>query len=88
MHLLIYRLFLPSLENLIACLLFNIQVFVTTHSWDCVSAYVETLQKNETEGLLFHLGRSALTSDHHKIIATAYDKEELELVTRTDLEVR
>ena len=32
--------------------------------------------------MLFHLGRSALKSDEHKIVATAYDKEELELVTK------
>jgi len=66
----------------------NIQVFATTHSWDCVTAYAETTQQSTTEGLLFHLGRSALTSDKNKIIATAYDKEELELITQTDLEVR
>jgi len=34
------------------------------------------------------LGRSALKSDENKIIATAYDKEELKLITQTDLEVR
>jgi hypothetical protein len=66
----------------------NVQVFVTTHSWDCVTAFAETTQQNETEGMLFHLGRSGLTSDEGKIIATAYDKEELELATFANLEVR
>jgi len=66
----------------------NVQVFVTTHSWDCVTAFVETTQKDETEAMLFHLGRSALKSDDNKVIATAYDKEELELVTIANLEVR
>jgi hypothetical protein len=66
----------------------NIQVFVTTHSCDSVTAFVETTQKNETEAMLFHLGRSALRSDNNKVIATAYDKEELELVTFANLEVR
>jgi len=66
----------------------NIQVFATTHSWDCVTAYAETTQQSTTQGLLFHLGRSALKSDENKIIATAYDNEELKLITQTDLEVR
>jgi hypothetical protein len=53
-----------------------------------VTAFAETTQQNETEGMLFHLGRSGLTSDEGKIIATAYDKEELELATFANLEVR
>jgi AAA15 family ATPase/GTPase len=66
----------------------NVQVFVTTHSWDCVRAFVETIQETETEAMLFHLGRSALKSDANKIITTAYDKEELKLVSQAELEVR
>jgi hypothetical protein len=38
--------------------------------------------------MLFHLGRSALKSDHEKILATAYDKEELRLADLAKLEVR
>ncbi|MEN8217180.1 MAG: AAA family ATPase [Pseudomonadota bacterium] len=66
----------------------NVQVFATTHSWDCVTTFIETTQANETEGMLFNLGRSALKSNENKVIATAYDKDELELVTQADLEVR
>ncbi len=66
----------------------NVQVFATTHSWDCVTTFIETTQANETEGMLFNLGRSALKSNENQVIATAYDKEELELITQADLEVR
>jgi AAA15 family ATPase/GTPase len=66
----------------------NVQVFATTHSWDCVTTFIETTQANETEAWLFNLGRSALKSNENQIIATAYDKDELELVTQADLEVR
>jgi len=66
----------------------NVQVFATTHSWDCVTTFIETTQTNETEGMLFSLGRSALKSNENQVIATAYDKEELELITQADLEVR
>ncbi len=67
----------------------DVQVFATTHSWDCVTAFQEGIaQSNETESMLFHLGRSALTSDQGKVVATAYDKEELELVSQVNLEVR
>lgn len=66
----------------------NVQVFATTHSLDCVTAFQEIIQQDQTEGLVFHLGRSALKSDKGKIIATAYDQEELQLATQTDLEIR
>jgi AAA15 family ATPase/GTPase len=66
----------------------NVQVFATTHSWDCVTTFIETAQANETEGRLFNLGRSALKSNENQVIATAYDKDELELITQADLEVR
>jgi AAA15 family ATPase/GTPase len=66
----------------------NVQVFATTHSYDCIRAFQEVAQKHHTEGMLFHLGRSALKSDHEKILATAYDKEELRLADLAKLEVR
>ena len=66
----------------------NVQVFVTTHSWDCVTSFIETIQANNTEGGLFKLGRSALKSNKNQIIATAYDRDELSFITQAKFEVR
>lgn len=66
----------------------NVQVFATTHSWDCVTAFQQAAQNNEEEIMLFRLGRSVRKSDNGKVIVTAYNQEELEAVTQAEWEVR
>jgi AAA15 family ATPase/GTPase len=60
----------------------NVQVFATTHSHDCVTAF-QAASQNETT--LFRLGRSRRKSDKGKIIAIEYDKEELQLVAESEV---
>jgi AAA15 family ATPase/GTPase len=67
----------------------NIQVFATTHSWDCIESFTKVAIENETtEGVLFRMGRSAKTSNKGQVIATVYDKERLYNITQADIEVR
>jgi AAA15 family ATPase/GTPase len=67
----------------------DIQVFATTHSWDCIESFTKVAIENETtEGVLFRMGRSAKTSNKGQIIATVYDKERLYNITQADIEVR
>lgn len=67
----------------------NIQVFATTHSWDCIEAFSEVAsQREDVEGLLFSMGRSAKTSDNGKIIATIFDEAKLQRFTQADMDVR
>jgi AAA15 family ATPase/GTPase len=67
----------------------DIQVFATTHSWDCIESFSKVAFENETtEGVLFRMGRSAKTSNKGQIIATIYDKERLYNITQADIEVR
>jgi AAA15 family ATPase/GTPase len=66
----------------------NVQVFATTHSWDCVTAFQQVSQESEQEAILFRLGRSVRTSNLGQVIARVYDKESLQKVTQADLEVR
>lgn len=66
----------------------EVQVFATTHSGDCVSAFQETAGESETEGVLFNLSRSVLKSDAGKVIATPYNKEKLQLADQAQIEVR
>jgi len=62
----------------------NVQVFATTHSWDCIAAFQEAAQAEENEeGLLIRL-------EYKKgdIIATIFDEEDLAIITRDRIEVR
>lgn len=68
---------------------YNIQIFATTHSWDCIESFTKVaVARTETDGVLFRLGRSVRTSDHGKIIATVFDEAALQNITQTDMEVR
>lgn len=67
----------------------NIQIFATTHSWDCIESFAKVaLAKSGTEGVLFRVGRSARTSENGKVIATVFDEEQLFNITQADVEVR
>ncbi len=66
----------------------NIQVFATTHSWDCIESFTKAAVNSPEDGVLLKLSRSRLTSDNGKIIATVYDESELQTITASELEVR
>ena len=72
----------PDIWRLI-CLLaqrLNVQVFATTHSWDCVEGFQIAAQK---EGLLIRL-----QSKKDEISTVLYDEEDLAIATREQIEVR
>lgn len=67
----------------------NIQIFATTHSWDCIESFTKVaVDRTQTDGVLFRLGRSVRTSDHGRVIATAFDEAALQNITQADVEVR
>lgn len=67
----------------------NIQIFATTHSWDCIESFAKVaVEKMATEGVLFRVGRSVRTSDKGKVIATVFDEQKLFNITQSDVEVR
>jgi ABC-type cobalamin/Fe3+-siderophores transport system ATPase subunit len=79
----IWELLLTMAEKL------DIQVFATTHSWDCIESFARAAHANQAaEGVLFRVGQSVRTSDHGRIIATVFDEEQLYSITQTDVEVR
>ncbi|HEX8564351.1 MAG TPA: AAA family ATPase [Pyrinomonadaceae bacterium] len=62
----------------------NIQVFATTHSWDCIEAFTQAaIEDKEAEGMLIRL-----ENKNDKIKATTFSEKELEAVTRRNIEVR
>ena len=62
----------------------NVQVFATTHSWDCIQAFQQAADDNtEEEGVLVRLeNRKA------GVGAVTFDEQELAIVTREQIEVR
>jgi len=62
----------------------NVQVFATTHSWDCITGFQQAVQAEEDEeGILIRLEYKK-----EDIIATLFDKRKLAIATRAHIEVR
>jgi predicted ATP-dependent endonuclease of OLD family len=72
------------------CVEKNLQIFVATHSWDCVTAFAKVACEYEgrLEGVCFRLGQSALDRDNGKIIARSYEAQQLAALTKEGVEVR
>lgn len=67
----------------------NIQVFATTHSWDCIESFCKVaIAKPDADGVLFRVGKSVRNSDRGRVIATVFDEGQLAGITQADMEVR
>ena len=67
----------------------DIQVFATTHSWDCIESFTKVaVARQDIDGVLFRMGRSVRTSDNGRIISTVFDEAALAKITQADVEVR
>lgn len=61
----------------------NVQVFATTHSWDCITGFQQAAQGSDQDGMLIRLANKK-----GKIIPTFFDEKKLAIVTREQIEVR
>lgn len=62
----------------------NIQVFATTHSWDCISAFQQAAAQHTTSpGMLIRLSEK-----NGDIVSTVFDEQRLAVATREQIEVR
>ncbi len=67
----------------------DIQVFATTHSWDCIDSFAKVAHaRQDIPGVLFRVGKSARKSDPGRVIATVLEEEALYNITQNDMEVR
>lgn len=63
---------------------FNVQVFATSHSWDCIEAFQQAAgEDKQTEGLLIRLEYKK-----GEVVPTLFDERELSIVAREQIEVR
>lgn len=80
---------LPDMWRLIfrAANRLNVQVFATTHSWDCIEAFQQAVQEDgQGEGLLISL--RDIEDEPGQVTAVLFDEQELAVVTREQIEVR
>jgi AAA domain, putative AbiEii toxin, Type IV TA system/AAA domain len=61
----------------------NVQVFATTHSWDCITAFQQATHESESDGTLIRLAWKNGT-----VRAVEYTEDELAIATRQSIEVR
>lgn len=61
----------------------NVQVFATTHSWDCIEGFQKAAQVSEEDGMLIRL-----ENRQGEIIPILFDEHRLSIATRQDIEVR
>jgi predicted ATPase len=61
----------------------NVQVFATTHSWDCVTGFGEALRDGASEGALFRLETRG-----DNVISIAFNESEVQLASKEHIEVR
>lgn len=61
----------------------DVQVFATTHSWDCIEAFQIAAAATAEEGQIIRLGRKG-----DDVVATLFDEQELALIARDQIEVR
>lgn len=62
----------------------NVQVFATTHSWDCIEAFQQASRTDQQEDSLL----IRLESKEGVILATLFDERQLGIATREHIEVR
>jgi ABC-type branched-subunit amino acid transport system ATPase component len=61
----------------------NVQVFATTHSYDCIKAFEEAARESEEEGVLVRLARKG-----DRTLVGVFDERELEIAVEGEIEVR
>ena len=61
----------------------EVQVFATSHSWDCIEAFQEAANGDDAEGTLVRL-----TNREDKIISTLLKEDELRIAARDQIELR
>jgi len=64
----------------------DVQVFATTHSYDCVQAFQQVASEHEEEGMLISLRRKR--SDSENIVAVPIEEDELEYAVESRTDVR
>lgn len=85
----LYYDYLPDVWRLIFELAstLNVQLFATTHSWECVEAYGEAVREQSEElALLISLRKHR--KEEGTVAAVLFDQEAMDMITKYKIEVR
>lgn len=67
----------------------DIQVFATTHSWDCIKSFSEiAIKRADVDGILFRVGSSVRKSDKGQVIATVFEEHALANISQAEVDIR
>jgi predicted ATPase len=61
----------------------DVQIFATTHSWDCITGFQQAAQESGEVGMMIRL-----MNKKGKITPTFFDEKDLSIATREQIEVR
>lgn len=61
----------------------NVQIFATSHSWDCVNAFQLAAVESPEDGVLIRISKK-----DDQVIPTRFSEEDLKIVSRDQIEVR
>lgn len=61
----------------------NVQVFATTHSWDCITAFQQAIREKDADGMLIRLEWR-----NGSVRAVEFTEDELAIAARESIEVR
>jgi predicted ATP-dependent endonuclease of OLD family len=62
----------------------RVQVFATTHSWDCIVGFQSAARRNDARGMLYRLDRG----DDDRIQTTTYTEADVAIAAEQLIEVR
>jgi AAA15 family ATPase/GTPase len=65
----------------------DIQVFATTHSWDCIEAFTHAAESTQDNAMLIKISQG-LGENQDAVISTIYEKDDLMHLTQADVELR
>jgi predicted ATP-dependent endonuclease of OLD family len=65
----------------------DIQVFATTHSWDCIEAFTHAAETKQDDAVLVKVSEG-IGEKENTIISSVYERDDLMRLTQADVEVR
>ena len=68
---------------------FDLQIFATTHSWDCIKGFAAALQDNDkVDGMVIRLERDGYWNAKGEMGAVLIDEDKLPIIIRDNIEIR
>jgi AAA15 family ATPase/GTPase len=65
----------------------DVQVFATTHSWDCIEAFAQAAEAKQDDALLVKISQG-IGKNQDAVISTIYEKDDLAHLTQAEVELR